>query len=160
MRIVGIDPGYDRLGIAIVERASGKDRLLYSTCIESDKNLSFADRLSVAGAVVEKILDEYSPTQAAIERMFFGKNQKTAMAVSGSRGALIYILGRRKISVHEYTPQEVKVAVTGYGNSDKKQVASMVSKLIALKKKVRYDDEFDAIGVALTHLAHGPVRNA
>jgi len=153
MRVLGIDPGYDRCGVAVAERdASGKDVLLYSTCITPPKG-EHAERLRVIVTEVEHITEEYVPTVCAIEKVFFSKNQKTALAVAEARGALLATVSRAGLPVAGYSPQEIKLAMTGYGKSTKGQVADMVTKLVSVRENVQYDDEFDAIAIALTHLA-------
>ena len=93
------------------------------------------------------------PDAAALEEIFFEKNAKTAMQVSEVRGALTYIAASKRLAVHQYTPGEVKVAVTGHGASDKRAVALMVGKLVAVPPGKRLDDELDAIAVGITCLA-------
>jgi crossover junction endodeoxyribonuclease RuvC len=153
MRVIGIDPGYDRLGVAVVERQDGSERLLFSTCIEPERSLPLPERIAEGARAVADILDKYRPDAAAIEKTFFNKNQKTAIAVSEARGALLYVVIEAGVSVAEYTPQEIKIAVTGYGRSDKRGIADMVPRLVALGGERRGDDELDAIAAALTHLA-------
>lgn len=151
MRILAVDPGYDRLGLAVVEsRAGAPPSLLYSSCITTEKSAPFPDRLEHLCADVEKFIGTFSPNAFALELLYFNKNQKTAMRVAEVRGALIALAKSRGLSVHEYTPPQVKISVTGYGKSDKKAVAAMVQRLLPLKKGPRLDDEYDAIAVALT----------
>jgi len=153
MRVLGIDPGYGRLGIAVVEQLSGKESLLYSSCLEQAKGVPFDKRLVAIGDELTRVIDKYKPTILAIEKTFFSKNQKTAIAVSEARGVILYIASARELSIQEYTPQEIKVAITGYGKSDKKQVAQMVRSLLALEKDIARDDEYDAIAIGLTCIA-------
>ncbi len=153
MRVIGIDPGYDRLGIAIMERGGGKDVLLYSDCVVTDKTLPFEKRLESVGSAIEALLTEWKPSHLALERLFFNKSRTTAMRVAEVRGAMLYLAERHACRVCEYTPQEVKVAITGYGKSDKEQVARMVMRLIPNARKDALDDEYDAIAVAATCLA-------
>ncbi|MCE9643827.1 crossover junction endodeoxyribonuclease RuvC [Candidatus Parcubacteria bacterium] len=151
VRIIGIDPGYDRCGFAILEKnAGGHEKLLFSECFVTSKTLPFLERLRLVGERFDSLIKEYGPAFAGIEKLYFENNQKTAMAVSEVRGALLYLASVNKLPLYEYTPLQVKVAVTGYGRSDKKQVASMVAKLLALTSPLRFDDEYDAIALALT----------
>lgn len=157
MRVLAIDPGYERLGIAVLEIRRGeprqKERLLYSSCIQTPKTLAHEKRLlAIADAVTETIA-EWKPEALAIETLFLHTNHKTAMAVAETRGAVLVEAARAGLAVYEYTPLQIKIAVTGYGRSDKRQVAEMVKKLIALSPKKRLDDEYDAIAVGLTCLA-------
>ncbi|MDO8620078.1 MAG: crossover junction endodeoxyribonuclease RuvC [bacterium] len=154
MRIIAIDPGYERLGIAVVEKLPRqKEMLLYSTCIRTPKTLPHSARLLKIADEVRKVIDEFEPEGFAIETLFLMSNQKTVMPVSEARGAVLVEAARAGLPVYEYTPLQIKIAVTGYGRSDKKQVTEMVKKLIAIPSLKRLDDEYDAIAVGLTCLA-------
>jgi crossover junction endodeoxyribonuclease RuvC len=155
MRILSIDPGYERLGIAILEKNPGdkKETMVYSDCFKTSAKLAFVTRLSQIGKELERLIDEYQPRALAIETLFFTNNQKTAMRVSEARGVIIYTMASRGFPVHEYTPLQIKVAVTGHGKSDKKQVIGMVPRLIDIKKEIAHDDEYDAIAIGLTCIA-------
>jgi crossover junction endodeoxyribonuclease RuvC len=156
-RIIGIDPGYDRLGIAIIEGPVGREQLLYSTCVTTSKKQAFPERLAQLGKTVEQLLKEYQPDVLAIEKLFFTKNQLTAMAVSETRGVLLYLATLAGLTISEFTPQQIKKTVTGQGNADKQQVAQLVTRLIKLPPTIntkRLDDEIDAIAIALTANAH------
>lgn len=161
MRIIGIDPGYDRLGIAIIDKPSkGKDLLLYSECFKTSSKDPIYVRLHSIGREIARVLDEFKPDELAIESLFITKNQKTAMRVAEARGIIIYEAQKRAIPIKEYAPMEIKLAVTGDGDSDKLRMIKMVSLLIKMPGKSReggankmLDDEYDAIAVALTHSA-------
>ncbi len=155
MKVLGIDPGYERLGIAIVEKIGGrnKDILLYSSCFQTSAKLAFPDRLKLLGDEVKRIMEEFEPTALAIESLFFKTNQKTAMHVAEARGVILYEARNRNISVNEYAPLSIKNAITSYGKADKRQMISMIPKLVKINKEIKHDDEYDAIAVALTHLA-------
>ncbi len=153
MRILGIDPGYDRAGVAVVEGPVGKERVIFSTCLTSSRGESDLMRARTIVVGVGEILERFSPSEAAIELLYFGKNQKTAMAVAEIRGALKSLCVEKGLRVFEYSPSQVKVAVTGSGRAEKKQVMTMVNRLVSLPTKPTYDDEYDAIAVALTHHA-------
>lgn len=151
MRILGIDPGYDRLGIAVIDKLPrGKEALIYSACFQTSAKDAIYARLAAIGAEIVRILDEHSPDALAIENLFITKNQKTAMRVSEARGIIIYEAARRGIPVHEYSPVEIKSAVTGDGTSDKERMIKMTRLLLKLPDKKTVDDEYDAIAVALT----------
>jgi crossover junction endodeoxyribonuclease RuvC len=152
-RILATDPGFERLGVAVVEKNGSKDVLVYSDCIRTSAKLPFPERLKVLGEAFEALLNKYQPTAVALEEVFFEKNAKTAMQIAEVRGMLTYLAARAGLVVHQYTPLEVKVAITGYGKSDKHAVGMMVERLVALPKKKRLDDELDAIAVGLTCLA-------
>jgi crossover junction endodeoxyribonuclease RuvC len=154
MKVIAVDPGYDRLGVAVMELAGGSEKLLYSGCIETDRSQPLTERLFTIGDSFLSLLKVHSPTALAIETLFFNKNQKTAMGVAQARGALIYLAQAHHCSVYEFGPQEIKIAVTGYGKSDKAAVIDMVKRLIPEAPKSALDDEYDAIAVGITCLAH------
>jgi crossover junction endodeoxyribonuclease RuvC len=154
MTILGIDPGYERIGIAIIERLpSKKDRLVYSNCFKTKASLPFPIRLKNIGQELEKVITEYNPRALAIEKLYFTSNQKTVMGVSEARGVIIYTASKNNLEVFEYTPLQIKVAVTGYGRASKEMVATMVPKLIEVRSEIKSDDEVDAVAIALTCLA-------
>ncbi len=153
MRVLAFDPGYERLGAAVLEKQKGKEVLLHSECIRTTKSLSFPERLATLGAATETLIKKWKPDCIAIENLYFEKNAKTAMNVSAVRGMLLYIAASRGLPAREYTPLQVKAAVTGYGRGNKAGIALMVPKLLALPPRVRLDDELDAIAVGITCLA-------
>jgi len=150
MIILGIDPGYDRLGVAIVEKIGSKEVLLFSDCLKTKAKDEFVLRLFYLTKEVEKIIKRFKPTVLAIEKLFFTTNQKTAMGVSEVKGAISFVAAKNNLTVLEITPLQVKSSLVGYGKADKTQVATMVEKILKLEKKKRYDDEYDAIALAIT----------
>lgn len=160
MKILAIDPGFDRMGVAILERTAGREELRYSTCVQTSPKLPFPERLKLLGDAVDAVVAEYAPDAAALETLLFGKNEKTASKVAEVRGMLIYKATVFGLPVHEYTPMQVKVAVAGYGKADKTQVATMVRSIMKLPLEKRLDDELDAIAIGLTYFAHAGVANA
>lgn len=153
MRVLGIDPGYERLGIAVVEKQNNKEVVVYSECFHTPKELPFHERLFLLGEKIRTIIEEHEPQALAIETLVFNTNQKTAIHVAEARGVVLYEGSRRKLEVYEFTPLQIKIATTGHGRSDKKQVTEMVKKLVKIEKKDAKDDEYDAIACALTCLA-------
>lgn len=153
MRVLAFDPGFERLGAAVLEKEHGKDVLLHSECIRTRASLSFSKRLYELAQAAQELIEKYRPDAVALEEVFFEKNAKTAMQVAEVRGVLSYLASAAGAEVCQYTPLEVKVATTGYGKSDKSAVAAMVGRLVALPSKKRLDDEIDAIAVGLTCLA-------
>ena len=154
MRIISIDPGFERVGIAIIEKTFlKKDILIYSNCFKTSAKIPFPERLRNIGAELEKIIKKYKPVALAIEKLYFTTNQKTVMGVSEARGVIIYVASKNNLSIYEYTPPQIKVAVTGYGKATKQMVMSMVPKLIDIKTDIKSDDEIDAIAIGLTCLA-------
>ncbi len=154
MRVLAIDPGYDRLGVAVIEKQNGKETVLHSDCIETDKQTPLTERLYVVGETFRCLLKKYKPDAVGIETLFFNKNVKTALGVAQARGIIIYLAKHAECAVYEFGPQEIKVAVTGYGKSDKKAVVDMVKRLVENAPKKALDDEYDAIAVGITTLAH------
>jgi len=155
MRILAIDPGYERVGIAIL----GKDTLVFSECYKTSAKLDFSERLGLLGQEIGAIIKKYKPMALAIETLFLTTNQKTAMRVAEARGVIIYEAQKAGLKIFEYTPLEIKIAVTGYGKSDKKSVINMVKKLIKINENKNSDDEIDAIAVGLTCFAREKFRN-
>ena len=153
MRVLAVDPGYDRLGLAVMDKINGQEVLVYSCCVETNKKESIAKRLHQIGEAFEKLIFEHKPDLVAIETLFFNKNQKTAMAVAESRGVVTFLATRNNCEIVEFGPGEIKVAVTGYGSSDKRAVMEMLKRLVPNLPDTALDDEYDAIAVAVTALA-------
>ncbi len=151
--VLAIDPGYDRLGVAVIEEIKGKQTLLYSDCVTTDKKLIHAKRLALIGAAVSELIETWEPKTIAIEELFFSKNVKTAMLVSQALGVITYEAAKRNLRIFFYKPVQIKVAVTGYGASDKTHVLNMVPRLIKMDSRKRHDDEYDAVAIGITHLA-------
>ena len=150
--VLGIDPGYERLGVALLADENGHQHIIHSDCVQTDASLPFPERLARLHEAIEELIDRHAPQALALERLFFNKNQKTAMGVAEVRGMLLALGAGRGMPIFEYTPGQVKVAVTGHGASEKAQVAGMLRRLLSIEKLPRFDDEYDAIAVALTCL--------
>lgn len=155
MKVLAIDPGYDRVGVAVVEKiGSQKEKLIFSDCILTKRTHSHYDRLLHIGKEIETLINEYDPEALAIEDLFFSTNQKTALKVSEARGVIMFVARALAVPIFEYKPNAVKIAITGYGAADKKHVAQMVTKLVQIKDSdKKLDDELDAIAIGITHLA-------
>jgi crossover junction endodeoxyribonuclease RuvC len=154
MKIISIDPGYERLGIAILEKEKGgNEEFIYSNCFKTSAKLPHHVRLGLLADEVEKVVKKYKPELLAIETLFFSNNQKTAMKVSEARGSIISTCVQNGLDVFEYSPIQIKVAVTGYGRGDKNSIAKMVPLLINLPKEIKSDDEMDAVAIGLTYFA-------
>ncbi len=149
MRILSIDPGYERLGVAILEKNKGKEVLMFSECFKTSKELPFEDRLLLIGERVEEIIKHFSPVALSIENLFISNNQKTAMRVAEVRGLIIYLSKKYGLLIKELTPLQIKLAVTGDGKSTKDQMMKMVNLLVPGINKKSQDDEFDAIAIGL-----------
>ncbi|HUQ30149.1 MAG TPA: crossover junction endodeoxyribonuclease RuvC [Candidatus Paceibacterota bacterium] len=153
MRVLAIDPGFDRLGIAILEGDPSQPTLVWSDCVLPPKGKR-EERLAAVLAAVALAIETYSPALLALETLFFSTNKKTAIGVAEARGAILAAAGSAGIPLREFSPQQVKLAVTGYGAADKRAVALMIPRLLVLPpKKKRLDDEFDAIAVGIAALA-------
>ena len=153
--ILGIDPGFGRMGYAIVAAAGSDLRLLICNAIMTPAALTYPQRLQRVYEELGEVIDQYRPAEAAIESLFFGKNVTTAIAVAQARGVAILILAQRELSIAEYTPSAVKLAVTGYGAARKEQVGFMVGQWLHLSAIPEPDDAADAAAIAICH-AHGP----
>jgi len=154
MRILAIDPGYDRLGIAIIEGDPSRPTLLMSDCVTPAKG-ERSERLATVSSAITTAIRTYAPDALAIETLFFNANKKTALGVAEARGAILAAAGLTKLDVIECTPQQVKIAITGHGGADKNSVADMIPHLLTLPAKKRLDDELDAIAIGITALAIG-----
>lgn len=133
-----------------MERTQQGETLLYSDCIVTDRRAVFPERLVHVCNAFTAATQTHAPHVCALEKVFFTTNQKTAMQVAEVRGALLYLAQIAQLTIVEYTPNEIKAAIAGDGRADKKQVIFMVPRLVSVEKDIRYDDEYDAIAVALT----------
>lgn len=154
MRVLAIDPGYGRCGMAVMEKREGKEILVFSDCVETAATDPFPDRLAVVADACARLAAEHKPDYMALEKLYVTKNQKTAMQVAEVRGALLQVAAVAGLLVSEYTPGQVKQATTGWGGADKTAVAQMIHALVKIDKLIKYDDEYDAIAIGITHLAH------
>lgn len=154
MRIIAFDPGYERLGIAILEKTKdGKEIILHSECFKTSSKDEHAKRLGQIAKKVEELVRKFSPEKMAIETLFFSKNTKTALKVAEARGVLMGICAKENLEVYEFSPQAIKIAVTGSGSSDKSQVIKMVGLITKIDLSKKIDDEVDAIAIGLTCFA-------
>ncbi len=166
IRILGIDPGFERLGMAILEKSKqNKEFVVFSECFKTSAKLEFSERLKLIGAEVRKVIKEYKPEVLAIETLFLNTNQKTVMRVAEARGVVVYEAAQAGLKIFEASPPQIKIATTGYGRSDKAQINKMVKMLVETcptergqsfgrVDKRESDDELDAIAIALTAFAH------
>jgi len=153
MRILGIDPGIGRMGWGIIEKEKNNTFIIHGYgCVETMPNSDLPGRLYALHDEICRIIDEYQPEELAIEDLFFAKNVKTAFAVGQARGVVLLAASQKDLNVSVYTPQEVKMTVTGYGKADKKQVGQMVKLTLKLPKVPTPDDTADALAIALTHI--------
>lgn len=152
--ILGIDPGYGRVGYAVLKKTPTQEEMFDYSCIETNPEEETSERILEIAQKIEKIIKKHKPEVLSIEKLFFTTNQKTALKVSEARGVIIYIAQKNGLKITEYTPLEVKTAICGYGKAPKDQVGKMVNALIKLPEPVKYDDTFDAIALCLTCVAN------
>lgn len=153
MRILSIDPGYAILGFSIIDlnlNDNSVQLVVYGTITTEIE--SYEKRITEIGDSFLSICDKYNPSEIAIEQLFFIRNITTAMHVAEIRGVILYLSEKRGIPVYNYTPLEIKLAVTSYGKANKKQVQSMVKRFFNLENSVKSDDAADAIACGITHL--------
>lgn len=153
VRILGIDPGTGRTGWAIVEKEAGKEKLVECGCLETVAKTPLPERLEKIFTFVTDLIKKHKPDEAAVEDLFFATNAKTAMSVAQARGVVLLACKLNKIPSFDYSPLNIKSAITGYGKADKKMVEKMVMLILKIKEKQKLDDTADAMAVALTHLA-------
>jgi crossover junction endodeoxyribonuclease RuvC len=151
MRIVGIDPGIGRTGWGIIDVMKGKLLVQKYGCIETTKEMSIEKRLLVIYETIRTVLLAEKPDAFAVEELFFNTNAKSAMVVGQARGVAILAAAQLLLPITVYTPLQVKIAVTGYGRAEKKQVGQMIKTLLNLQDIPKPDDTADALAIALTH---------
>lgn len=155
MKILGIDPGFERLGIAVLEKEKNfKDKIIFSECFKTDPRLDFSLRLCLIGEKIKKITKKYKPDVLAIETLFLTNNERTVMRVAEARGVVIYESTQASLKIFEASPPQIKLAVTGYGKANKEQIMKMVKMLVQIDNTKTSDDELDAIAIALTASAY------
>lgn len=152
MKALGIDPGTAITGYGILEGESDSIRVVDYGCIRTSSKEPSSTRLKKIYSDIKKIISKYKPEYIVVERLFFGANTKTAMAVGQARGVIILAATQAGLEIAEYTPLEVKMALTGYGRADKNQIQQMVKRLLKLKAIPKPDDAADALAVALCHV--------
>lgn len=152
MTCIGIDPGYDRVGVGILQKNGSSISLVYKNLISTNRDLLFYDRLKVIYTELNEIVNEFKPDVASIEKLYFAKNTKTALSVSEARGVILLSLRLNGLDIYEYTPMQIKKGLTGYAKADKSQIQKMTMMILGLKKMPEPDDVADAIAISLTHL--------
>jgi crossover junction endodeoxyribonuclease RuvC len=156
MIILGIDPGIARVGYGIIRvfpaKKSFKEKIKFIDCgvIETDKKTETGKRLLILEKEIIKLLKQHKPEKVILEKLFFFKNQKTAIEVSQAIGVIKLAIARKKIPIIEFTPLQVKMMITGYGQAQKQQVQEMVVKILNLKKPPKLDDAADALALAIS----------
>ena len=151
MRILGIDPGVATIGFGLIEADRADLRLLRYGVITTPAGLPLSTRLYQIANDMLELLTQFHPDEMGIEELFFTKNITTGIAVAHGRGVLLLEAERAGVPVYEYTPMQVKQAVTGYGGADKKQVMLMTQRLLKMQQIPRPDDAADALAIAICH---------
>ena len=149
MIVIGIDPGTATTGYGIIELKEGNMICLDYGIIKTDKSLSSSFRLDILNKEISNMIKKYNPDALSIEKVYFLKNLKTAFPVSEAKGVIIMTASRENIPVHEFTPPQIKLAVTGYGKADKSQVQKMIRLTLNLEEIPQPDDAADALGAAI-----------
>ena len=155
MVILGLDPGYAILGYGVIKKEGSKISAVAFGVIKTGVKTSFPKRLLEIAAGLDEIIKKYKPVAVAIEKLFFFKNQKTATDVGQARGALTLKVAEHGLPIKEFTPLEVKQALTGYGRADKRQMQEMVKIIFGLKTIPKPDDAADALAIAYAGAVFG-----
>jgi len=150
MTILGIDPGIGRLGYGVIEKRGARLIVTDFGCITTPASAAHADRLLMVNRELGTVLAKHRPTLVGIEKLFHAKNAKTATTVGEARGVVLFTCAAAGATIVEFAPSEVKQALTGYGNADKKQMQKMVQVVCGLDTKPQPDDAADALAVAYT----------
>ena len=151
MRILGIDPGYAIMGYGVVELIGNKFKVIEYGSIMTESRKNMTDRLKHLYYELMQLINRTDPDVAAIEELFFNTNTTTAIKVGQARGVSILSCANSGIETNEYTPLQVKMALTGYGRADKKQVQHMTKTILNLKEVPKPDDTADALAIAICH---------
>ena len=151
MRILGIDPGYATTGFGILEAGRGSVQLLNYGTITTPTTLTFPERLVVLYDDMVQLIETVKPDAVAVEELFWGHNVTTGIGVSHGRGVILLAICKSGVPLFEYTPNQVKQAVVGYGGADKHQVMEMTRRILKMEMVARPDDAADAIAIALCH---------
>ncbi len=150
IKILGIDPGLGRVGWGVIERTKKNEwgAVAYG-CIETSTKKTFVDRLAEIHDDLESVIKKYKPARLAVEELFFFKNVKTAIEVAQARGVILLTGVENRLEIDEFTPLQVKQAITGYGRAEKLQMQKMVAITLRIKGKIKSDDAADALAIAL-----------
>jgi crossover junction endodeoxyribonuclease RuvC len=156
MRVLGIDPGSSRIGYGLIEKGGGKSVSLITYGVLEIEGSTATEKMLGVGKKIKKLVKDLSPDMAAVEKIYFAKNQKTAMEVSQARGIILYLLLDKQIPVFEYGPNQIKLAVTGFGSTDKKGVGKMVRLILKTEAIKGPDDASDALAIAIAAAGENP----
>ena len=159
MVVLGIDPGYALMGWGVVESERGRMRLIAYGCLETKAGTPMQYRLRTLQLGIRNLLEVYKPDDVAFEELFFGRNTTTALMVGAARGAAIIEAVAYTENLYEYTPMQIKLAITGSGTAKKPEMQRMVKLLMRMEEIPRPDDAADAIACAITHCQAGPAKS-
>lgn len=149
-KILGIDPGFGRVGWGVIEQNKKNEWVATAYgCIETFPKNTFVERLSEVHGDLVGVIKKYHPTRMAVEELFFFKNLKTAIEVAQARGVILLTGVENGLGIDEFTPLQVKQAITGYGRAEKAQMQKMVAVTLGIKGKIKSDDAADALAIAL-----------
>ncbi|MDR3216588.1 MAG: crossover junction endodeoxyribonuclease RuvC [Clostridiaceae bacterium] len=160
MIILGIDPGLATIGYGVIKSEKGQFTAIDCGIISTPAKMSVPERLSLIEKGILSVTEKYSPDAAAVEELFFTKNITTGITVAEARGVILLTLLKSCKQLYEYTPNEIKKAVTGYGSADKFQVQQMTTALLRLAEIPKPDDAADALAIALCHAQTGRLSGA
>jgi crossover junction endodeoxyribonuclease RuvC len=158
MRILGIDPGTAILGFGVIDAGSGKTRLVDGGVIRTPAKQDDAIRLQTIFEEITDIIAQSKPEAMAVEKLYFAQNVTTAMTVAQARGVVLLAGQQAGLAIYEYTPLQIKQALTSYGRADKKQMQEMVRVILELDEVPKPDDCADALAAAITHSMTMPLR--
>ena len=158
MRVLGIDPGYGIVGYGIIDAKTSTQVIDYGV-VSTPKELSLPERLEVIYSSIESLINSYKPDVVAVEELFYFKNQTTVIPVAEARGVILLACRKNKVKIYEYTPLQIKQALTGFGRAEKAQIQFMVKTILGLEKVPKPDDAADALAVAICHSQINPNLN-
>lgn len=151
MRIIGIDPGYAIIGFGVLDYENGRFSTLGFGAVTTPSQMAFEDRLAVIFRDTCELMEKYHPDYMAIEKLYFNTNTTTAIDVAQARGVILLAAVKYSVRIREYTPLQVKSAITGYGRAEKAQMMEMVRKMLRLPGVPKPDDTADALAMAICH---------
>ena len=160
MIILGVDPGTATMGYGVLEKTGNRYRALAYGVLETPRTLPAHERLLTLYRGLRELVERYDPDVVATEQLLFSTNRRTAIQVARAAGIALLVAAEAGIEWREYTPLQVKQAVTGYGGADKKQVQTMVQRLLGLESLPKPDDAADALAIAICHAHHAGILNA
>jgi crossover junction endodeoxyribonuclease RuvC len=151
LRILGIDPGLATMGFGVIDSVNSRSTVVDYGVILTSKDETLPTRLALLEKGVKSLIEKYKPDEIALEELFFNNNVKTAIDVAQARGVILLVAQKLKIPIFEYTPLQVKTAVTGYGKAKKPQVMEMTRRLLNLEEVPKPDDTADALAIGICH---------